>query len=143
MLSRSAEALYGSLTDDERQVAMQVFLRLVHLGCDCSRVDVAVVAENEWRQVLTELKDKRDWEIHVTGSGNLVQSLMRHDLVDEYQLLVFPVLVGSGKRLFADGTIPGVRWLIDHDRQLKITLAECARDWACDPLGIAAMRGRS
>jgi dihydrofolate reductase len=38
---------------------------------------------------------------------------MRHYLVDEYQLLVFPVLVGSGKRLFADGTIPGGLRLVD------------------------------
>jgi dihydrofolate reductase len=56
---------------------------------------------------VTKLKEQRDGEIHVSGSGNLIQTLMRHDLVDEYQLLVFPVLVGSGKRLFADGTMPG------------------------------------
>jgi len=52
------------------------------------------------------LKEAGDGEIQVTGSGNLIQSLMEHDLVDEYRLIVFPVLIGSGKRLFAEGTAP-------------------------------------
>jgi dihydrofolate reductase len=54
---------------------------------------------------VTRLKQEYD-EIHTSGSGNLVQSLMQHDLVDRYNLWVYPVLLGSGKRLFADGTIP-------------------------------------
>jgi dihydrofolate reductase len=45
-------------------------------------------------------------EIQVHGSGDLVQTLLEHDLVDELHLLVFPVLLGSGKRLFGRGTIP-------------------------------------
>ncbi|GGK85045.1 deaminase reductase [Sphaerisporangium melleum] len=53
-----------------------------------------------------ELKRGEGGEIQVHGSGGLVQTLLRHDLVDEFHLLVFPVLLGSGKRLFAGGTIP-------------------------------------
>ena len=45
-------------------------------------------------------------EIQVHGSGELIQTLVGHDLVDEFHLLVFPVLLGSGKRLFAEGTVP-------------------------------------
>ncbi|AXB41120.1 dihydrofolate reductase family protein [Amycolatopsis albispora] len=45
-------------------------------------------------------------EIQVHGSCGLVQSLLRHDLVDEFVVLTFPVLVGSGKRLFGEGTAP-------------------------------------
>jgi dihydrofolate reductase len=52
-------------------------------------------------------------EIQVHGSGGLVQTLLAHDLVDEFRLHVFPVLVGSGKRLFADGTGPGRLTLVD------------------------------
>ena len=40
------------------------------------------------------------------GSGNLIQTLLRHNLVDRFYVWVFPVLIGSGKRLFADGTVP-------------------------------------
>jgi dihydrofolate reductase len=50
---------------------------------------------------------KRDYnQTHVIGSGNLVQSLMRHGLVDAYNLWIYPILLGDGKRLFADGTVP-------------------------------------
>jgi dihydrofolate reductase len=57
-------------------------------------------------QEVAGLKERLDGEIHVTGSGNLAQTLLKNDLVDEFVLLVFPVLLGTGKRLFADGTIP-------------------------------------
>ena len=40
------------------------------------------------------------------GSANLVQTLMKHDVVDEFWLKIYPLTLGSGKRLFADGTIP-------------------------------------
>lgn len=45
-------------------------------------------------------------EIQVPGSQNLIQTLLEHDLIDEYRLWFFPVALGTGKRLFADGTIP-------------------------------------
>lgn len=45
-------------------------------------------------------------DLHVYGSGNFVQTLLKHDLVDELWLKIFPITLGSGKRLFAEGTIP-------------------------------------
>ena len=47
------------------------------------------------------------------GSGNLIQTLLRHNLVDRFYVWVFPVLIGSGKRLFADGTVPSGLKLVE------------------------------
>ena len=55
---------------------------------------------------VTKLKQQPGPDLHVYGSANLVQTLMRHDLVDAFWLKIYPLTLGSGKRLFADGTIP-------------------------------------
>lgn len=52
----------------------------------------------------TNLKQQDGKDITVHGSATLVQTLMHHDLVDRYRLLVYPVIVGKGKRLFKEGT---------------------------------------
>lgn len=52
------------------------------------------------------LKEQDLGELHVIGSLDLAQTLIRCGLVDEYRLLVYPLLLGTGKRLFADGTVP-------------------------------------
>jgi dihydrofolate reductase len=52
------------------------------------------------------LKDRDGGELQVHGSGGLIQTLLEHDLVDELRLMIFPLVLGSGKRLFADGTVP-------------------------------------
>jgi len=52
------------------------------------------------------LKRRAPGEIQVHGSGDLLQTLLRHDLVDEYRLRIAPVVLGSGKRLFGEGTVP-------------------------------------
>ena len=64
-------------------------------------------------QEVKKLKEQEGSEIQVHGSGNLIQALLKHDLVDEFWLKIFPVVLGSGKRLFAEGTIPGGFKLIE------------------------------
>jgi dihydrofolate reductase len=59
------------------------------------------------------LKQEDGPELQVHGSANLAQTLIRHGLVDEYHLWVFPVVLGQGKRLFDDGTIPATLRLVD------------------------------
>ncbi|MGW1183836.1 dihydrofolate reductase family protein [Streptomyces drozdowiczii] len=57
-------------------------------------------------EAVRRLKATEGRNINVVGSGDLAQTLMREDLVDEYRLTIHPVILGSGKRLFADGTVP-------------------------------------
>jgi len=54
---------------------------------------------------IKKLKESGDADLQVIGSGNLVQSLLKHDLVDEMRLMTFPITLGTGKRLFEEGTI--------------------------------------
>ncbi|HEX2248998.1 MAG TPA: dihydrofolate reductase family protein, partial [Gemmatimonadales bacterium] len=52
-------------------------------------------------------------EIQVHGSGQLLQTLLKHDLVDTLRIWQFPVVLGTGKRLFGEGTIPRSFRLVD------------------------------
>lgn len=62
---------------------------------------------------LKALKETEGGEIQVGGSGNLLQTLLKNDLVDEMILFIFPVVLGSGKRFFGDGAIPRSLKLVD------------------------------
>lgn len=61
---------------------------------------------NDVVAALKELKSQGGPDLQVHGSGNFIQTLMKHDLVDEFWLKIFPITLGPGKRLFAEGTIP-------------------------------------
>jgi dihydrofolate reductase len=62
---------------------------------------------------VAELKEQDGPEIQVHGSGDLIQTLLKHGLVDEFHLMIFPVVLGAGKRLFGEGTIAGGLKLAD------------------------------
>jgi dihydrofolate reductase len=66
----------------------------------------SVLIEGDAAEGVTDLKRGDGPELQVHGSGNLIQTLLRTGLVDEFRLWMFPVVIGSGKRLFSDGTIP-------------------------------------
>jgi len=63
---------------------------------------------------IKKLKKKNGPDLQVYGSGNLIQTLLKNDLIDELWLKIFPITLGSGKRLFEDGTIPVAFKLIEH-----------------------------
>lgn len=64
---------------------------------------------------VAEIKRRQGPDLHVWGSGDLLQTLMKHELVDAFWLMIYPITLGVGKRLFADGTIPAA---------LKVTESE-------------------
>jgi dihydrofolate reductase len=73
----------------------------------------SVLIEGDAAEGLAKLKQEDGPELRVSGSGDLIQSLLRANLVDRFWLWVFPVVVASGKRLFGDGTIPSGLRLVD------------------------------
>lgn len=62
---------------------------------------------------IKKLKESGDTALHVIGSGNLCQALFEHDLVDEMRLMTFPITLGTGKKLFAEGTIAAAFMLME------------------------------
>jgi dihydrofolate reductase len=62
---------------------------------------------------IKQLKGQEGPDLQVHGSAELIQTLMEHDLVDEFWLKIFPVTLGTGKRLFDQGTIPAAYTLVD------------------------------
>jgi dihydrofolate reductase len=66
----------------------------------------SVLIEGDAAEGIAALKRQDGPELQVHGSGDLLQTLLRHGLVDLYRLWTFPLVLGSGKRLFSDGTVP-------------------------------------
>ena len=73
----------------------------------------SVLLEGDAAEALAELKKEDGPELQVVGSANLIQSLLRAGVVDEFRLWIFPLVIGTGKRLFADGTVPAGLKLVD------------------------------
>ncbi len=66
----------------------------------------SILLKDDIVEELKKIKAEDGPELQVHGSGNLIQTLLKHDLVDELWLKIFPITLGPGKRLFADGTVP-------------------------------------
>ena len=73
----------------------------------------SVLIEGDVAEGVAALKKEEGPELQIHGSGNLIQTLLRHELINEFRLWTFPVVVGRGKRLFSDGTIPVGLKLVD------------------------------
>lgn len=66
----------------------------------------SVFLSGDIAEKVAQLKQQPGPDLHVWGSGHLLQTLIKHDLVDTFWLMIYPVTLGVGKRLFAEGTIP-------------------------------------
>lgn len=69
--------------------------------------------EGDVAKAVAELKSRPGRELQVHGSGGLVRTLMDNDLVDEYRLWIYPVVLGKGMRLFEEGRTPAALKLVD------------------------------
>ena len=73
----------------------------------------SVLIDGDAADGIAALKQEDGPELQVHGSSDLIQALLRHGLVDQFRLWVFPVVIGSGKRLFSQGAVPAALTLID------------------------------
>jgi dihydrofolate reductase len=98
---------WPSMTDEagfaERMNSMPKYVVSRTLGDDDADWNNSTVIRDDVAGQVLKLKQEIDGDILVAGSPQLVQTLTEHDLVDEYRLMVFPIVLGTGKRLFGDG----------------------------------------
>jgi len=66
----------------------------------------SVFLSGDIAKIVANLKQQPGPDLHVWGSGNLIQTLIKHNLVDTFWLMIYPITLGAGKRLFSEGTIP-------------------------------------
>jgi dihydrofolate reductase len=74
----------------------------------------STLLKGDTAKAISRLKEEQEKDIVVFGSGELIQSLMEHNLVDVYALLIHPLVLGSGRRLFPDGGVGATLRLISN-----------------------------
>ena len=88
----------------------------------------SVLLKDDVAEKIRDLKQGDGPELQVHGSGNLIQTLLKNDLVDELWLKIFPIALGAGKRLFGEGTMPSAFNLRDSKTSpLGVVVATYAR----------------
>jgi dihydrofolate reductase len=92
------DPIAAGINKAKKYVASKTLIKLDWRNSELIKGDVA--------KEIKRLKGQDGPEIQVHGSGSLIQTLLKHDLVDELWLKIFPITLGRGKRLFAEGTIP-------------------------------------
>jgi len=92
--------------------------------------DNSTVLDGDLAEEVSKLRQGEGGDLLVNGSAQLVQALMEHDLVDEYRLMVFPIVLGSGKRLFPESRDTTTLRLVDTQRagDTLILIYQPARD---------------
>ena len=114
------DPIAAAINHAKKYVASKTLKKLDWSNSELIKGDVA--------KEVKKLKEQDGPEIQVHGSGNLIQTLLKHDLVDELWLKIFPITLGRGKRLFAEGTIPGgFKLLVSETSPSGVIVASYAR----------------
>jgi len=109
-------AAYWPQVTDEDEVARKLNTLPKHVASktlDKVTWNNSTLIKGDLVEEVTKLKGQDGRELQVHGSGNLAQTLIQYDLIDEYRLWIHPVVLGSGKRLFPDGKPPMALKLIE------------------------------
>jgi dihydrofolate reductase len=111
-------AAWPAVTDEDNQIARALNTLPKYVASTTLRQEQATwagttILKGDIATEVTRLKEQPGRPILVTGSARLVLTLQRHDLIDEYRLWLHPVVLGGGKRLFADGAAPVGFRLVD------------------------------
>ena len=114
------DPIAAGINNAKKYVASKTRITLDWSNSELIKGDVAKEVE--------KLKEQDGPEIQVHGSCSLIQTLLKHDLVDELWLKIFPITLGRGKRLFAEGTIPvGLKLLQSKTSPSGVIVASYAR----------------
>ena len=97
-------AAWPESTDEGAPYFNNVRKYVVSTTLDTVEWNNSILIKDNIVEEITRLKQQDGRDIAVHGSATLVQTLVQHDLVDRYRLLVYPLVVGTGKRLFQEGT---------------------------------------
>jgi dihydrofolate reductase len=106
-VNTSGDPVAAGINNAKKYVASKTLTRLDWKNSELIKGDVG--------KEVKKLKDQDGPEIQVHGSSDLIQTLLKHDLVDELWLKIFPITLGIGKRLFAEGTIPAGFKLLESE----------------------------
>ena len=104
-------AAWPESTDEGAPYFNSVRKYVVSTTLDTAEWNNSVLIKDNIVEEITKLKQQDGQDIVVHGSATLVQTLMQHDLVDRYRLLVYPVVIGTGKRLFNESTTATLKLL--------------------------------
>ena len=106
-VNTSGDPVAAGINNAKKYVASKTLTRLDWKNSELIKGDVG--------KEVKKLKDQDGPEIQVHGSSDLIQTLLKHDLVDGLWLKIFPITLGIGKRLFAEGTIPAGFKLLESE----------------------------
>ena len=87
----------------------------------------STLLENDATDAVAELKQRGDQDLTILGSGELIHSLMRRDLIDEWMLLIHPLVLGVGRRLFPEGTSARLQLVTSLTTTTGVVIARYSR----------------